>query len=254
MRSCGATSSTRVCRSFFSSSQALRVVTASMAQTVSSSIRMFSSTDTYDNDKEFGNRMKDVPVLTGNARPLSREAGWVCRFRLNQRMEEVIPIILKENGWTEEQVQRELNGIYYNRDGGTSVASLNVWSTVEEYQRTPWFRRFRPTDTRSNVYISYEALKLMETELIPPSLRVDPYAHLRKRHMEDNWLHDKYSETSAKYVTKNSLDRYTKGSENYGTVTRKKYLQFNEKFKKEHGGMPQLNEAYNSWLEALRDK
>lgn len=215
--------------------------------------RMFS-TEQKDWEKGFGNRMKDVPVLTGHARPVAREPGWTCRFKLSQRMDEVVPIILKENGWTDEQVQREVNGIFFSKSGETSRASLNVWSTVEEYQRTPWFRRFRPTDTRSSIYISYEALKLMETELIPPSLREDPYAHLRKRHMEDNWLNDSFSESNAKYVTKQELDRYTKGNPSYGTITRKKFLEFDAKFKKGHGGMPQVNESYNTWQDSLKRK
>jgi hypothetical protein len=256
MRSCGASRSARliICRGLFSlSPQASQREIAALC-TIVSSVRMFSTTDPSDIDKDYGSRMKDVPVLTGHARPVAREAGWVCKFRLNQRMEEVIPIILKAKGWTDEQVQREINGIYFHKGGGVTNAALNIWTTVEEYQRTPWFRRFRPSDTRSNVYISYEALKLLETELIPPSLRSDPYSHLRKRHLEDNWLNDKHSESAAKYVTKEALDRYTKGSENYGTVTRKKFLEFESKFRKSHGGMPQINEAYNSWQDALKDK
>lgn len=211
--------------------------------------RGFDSGERFGKELGFGHKMKDIPVLTGNPRPLASEESWKCPYKLTDRMEFVVQDILKNAGWSSIEIQREINQIFERKQTG-SRSSLNTWSTVEEFQRTPWYRRYKPTDDTVAKFISFEAMKLLEAALIPPSLRTDPYAHLRKRHMEDNWMNDKFSEDSAKYITREQLAQQTKGMPQYGVVTRKRFLEFDEKFKKMHGGQVHVNEAYAAWLQS----
>lgn len=210
--------------------------------------RSFDSDERFGKELGFGHKMRDIPVLTGNPRPLSREESWSCKYKLTDRMETVIRDILTKASWSSVEIQRELDQIFERKMTG-SRSSLNTWSTVAEFQRTPWYRRYKPTDDTAAKYISYEAIKLLEDALIPPSLRKDPYSHLRKRHMEDNWMNDKFSEDSAKYLGRDKLAQHTKGMQQYGTTTRKKFLQFEKKFRKMHGGQLHVNETYAAWLE-----
>lgn len=211
--------------------------------------RYFDSQNRLGKELGFGHKMKDIPVLTGNPRPLAREESWVCPYRLTDRMEFVIRDILKKAGWSSIEIERELAQIFERKYAG-SRSSLNTWSTVEEFQRTPWYRRYKPTDDTVAKYISYEAMKLLEQTLIPPSLRTDPYSHLRKRHMEDNWMNDKFLEDSAKFITREQLAAQTKGMPQYGSFSRKDFLQFEEKFKKLHGSQMHVNETYAAWLQS----
>lgn len=216
-------------------------------------VRCFDVGAPLDKERGYGHRMKDIPVLTGNPRPVAKEPGWICSYRLTDRMIEVVPDILLKNGWTKEQADREVSQIFMRKQVGAK-SSVNAWSTVEEFQRTPMHRRYRPSDTSGTVYISYECMKLLEETLIPPSLRTDPYLHLRKRHLEDHWMYANFTEESAKYIRKEDLDKRTKGSPHYGAITRKTYLDFKTEFYKTHGAMPQQNEAYNAWLESMHRK
>lgn len=215
-------------------------------------VRCFDSDTRFGKEMGFGHKMRDIPVLTGNPRPVSYEEGWRCSYKLSDRMEFVVRDVLKRNQWSDLEIEREISQIFERKERG-SRSSLNTWSTVEEFQRTPWYRRYKPTDDTAAKYISYEAIKLLESALVPPSLRVDPYAHLRKRHMEDNWMNDKFSEDSAKYLTREKLARQTRGMPQYGGVTRRSFLDFEEKFRKLHGSNLHVNEAYSAWLRTLDD-
>lgn len=209
--------------------------------------RYFSSDEHFGKELGFGHKMKDIPVLTGNPRPLAREDAWHCAYKLSDRMEFVIADLLKKNGWSDIEVRRELDQIFERKTRG-SRSSLNTWSTVEEFQRTPWYRRYKPTDDTVAKFISYEAMKILEEALIPPSLRGDPYAHLRKRHMEDNWMNDKFSEATAKSITRERLAQQTKGMPEYGRITRKKFLEFDAELKKMSKSNLHVNESYSAWL------
>ncbi|AAZ11704.1 uncharacterized protein TEOVI_000414700 [Trypanosoma equiperdum] len=212
--------------------------------------RSFDSTTRFGKELGFSHKMRDIPVLTGNPRPVAREEEWSCRYKLTDRMEDVVMDILKKEGWCEAEVQREMSEIFERKTQGCR-SSLNTWTTVEEFQRTPWYRRYKPTDTCVAKYISYEVVKLLEEALIPPSLRGDPYAHLRKRHMEDNWMNDRFSEEAAKYIQREDLNKHTKGLPQYGQITRRKFLEFDRQFKESYGGKQHVNEAYSAWLQSI---
>ncbi|CCW61784.1 unnamed protein product [Phytomonas sp. EM1] len=213
-------------------------------------LRAFDSSQRFGKELGFGHKMQDIPVLTGNPRPVAREDAWHCAYKLSDRMEFVIRDVLQKNKWSESEIQRELDQIFERKVLG-SHASLNTWSTVEEFQRTPWYRRYKPSDDTVAKFISYEAMKLLEEALIPPSLRVDPYSHLRKRHMEDNWMNDRFSEDSAKYVTREMLAQQTVGMPQYGRITRKKFMEFEKKFLTLQGSNLHINEAYAAWLRTV---
>lgn len=211
--------------------------------------RTFDTAQRFGKELGLGHRMRDIPVLTGNPRPISREDGWRCAYKLSDRMEDVLVDVLKKNQWSAIEIEREMNQVFERKHQG-SRSSLNTWSTVEEFQRTPWYRRFKPTDDIPGKYISYEAMKLLEAALIPPSLRSDPYAHLRKRHMEDNWMNDKFSEDHARYITRAALAKQTIGMPQYGSVNRKSFLAFEEEFIRKGGSKAHVNETYAAWLRA----
>jgi hypothetical protein len=212
--------------------------------------RFFDSDERFGKELGFGHKMRDIPVLTGNPRPVSREEAWRCAYKLSDRMEFVVRDILTKNNWTALEVDREVAQIFERKELG-SRSSLNTWSTVEEFQRTPWYRRYKPTDDTAAKFISYEAMKLLEAALIPPSLRTDPYAHLRKRHMEDNWMNDKFAEDSAKYITREKLAQQTKGMPQYGQMSRRKFIEFEKKYRGMGGSNKHVNEVYSAWLNSL---
>ncbi|KEG09420.1 hypothetical protein DQ04_05251050 [Trypanosoma grayi] len=215
--------------------------------------RCFDSSARFGKELGFGHKMRDIPVLTGNPRPVAKEEGWRCAYKLTDSMEDVVRDVLKKDGWSDIEVQREMEQIF-ERKSHAIRSSLNTWTTVEEFQRTPWYRRYKPTDTCAAKYISYEAIKLLESALIPPSLRTDPYAHLRKRHMEDNWMNDKFSEESAMYIKREDLLKQTRGLPEYGKITRRKFLEFDRKFKTSYGAKQHVNESYAAWLQSLNGK
>ncbi|CCD14893.1 unnamed protein product [Trypanosoma congolense IL3000] len=215
--------------------------------------RCFDSTTRFGKELGFSHKMRDIPVLTGNPRPVAREEEWSCRYKLTDRMEDVVRDVLQKAGWNELELKREMDEIFERKTHG-SRSSLNTWTTVEEFQRTPWYRRYKPTDTCVAKYISYEVIKALEEALIPPSLRGDPYAHLRRRHMEDNWMNDRFSEETAKYIRREDLSKHTKGLPEYGQVTRRKFLEFDRMFKEAHGARQHVNEAYSAWLQSIGKK
>ena len=216
-------------------------------------LRFFDANDRTDRESSWSSKVKDMPVLTGNPRPVTAEEGWRCEYRLSERMEEIIPKVLRKAGFDDEEILRETSQIFGRKKTG-SQASLNTWSTVEEFQRTPWYRRFKPSDSTVAQYISYEAMKALEAALVPPSMRTDPYSHLRKRHLEDNWLNEKFSEQHAQYIRRDDLKSYTRGSVEYGRVTRRDFMKFEADYKAKHGGMPTQNEVYHSWLKYVREQ
>lgn len=225
----------------------------SVVSSVCGALRHFESGGRFGTELGFGHRMRDIPVLTGNPRPISQEESWTCAYKLSDRMEFVVRDLLLRNGWSDVEADREVNQIFERKQTG-SRSSLNTWSTVEDFQRTPWYRRYKPTDDTVAKFISYEAMKVLEVALIPPSLRADPYAHLRRRHLEDNWMNDKFSEDTAKYVTRQQLAKQTPGTPQYGSLSRKQFMAFDEKFKKMNGGgEAHVNEVYAAWLQTQKE-
>jgi hypothetical protein len=211
--------------------------------------RSFSTFDRTTSEMGFAQKLRDVPVITGQSRPAEREGSWVCPYPLTQKMDVVVRDLLEKNGWAEVEIKREVDQIFALKTTRCG-SSTHSWNTVEEYQRTPWYARFQPNNAATTHFVSYECSKIMEDNLIPPSQRKDPYAHLRKRHYEDSFFHEKFSEGHSKHITREELARMTPGMPQYGTVTRKKYLQFCKEYEKRNktkGEYIHLNEQYHAW-------
>lgn len=216
--------------------------------------RLFSSVGRMTNEYGFGNRLKDIPTLSGSAKPVVREGDWVCEEALTETMEVAIPRILKRRGWNEVEIQREVDYFFLKKCSSHATSRLVSWRTVEDFQRTPWHRRFRTADGTVGQYISYECLKALEAALVPPSMRGDPYAHLRKRHLEEQFQSEPYSENAVKPVTREKLGAMTPGMPTYGTVTRAKFLEFDRKYKEHRTSMSTDNDSYHAWLTSLDRK
>lgn len=211
--------------------------------------RQFSTHDRTPSENGFAQKLRELPVVTGQTRPVTKEGDWVCSHRLTERMEVVIRELLERNNWKEPEIQRELSQFFALRESVCSSNSTS-WTTVEEYQRTPWHSRFRPNDASTTHFVSIECMKILEENLIPPSQRKDPYAHLRKRQYEDQFFTERFSEESARHITREELARQTKGMPEYGTMSRAKYLQFVKEYEKRNKTRDRpirVNEIYNAW-------
>jgi hypothetical protein len=216
--------------------------------------RVFTTHERMPSETGFAHKLREVPVITGQARPCEREGDWVCAYPLTHRMEEVVADLLQKNGWSEIEIKREISQIFAIKTVRTAGSNTARWATVEEFQRTPWYARYRPNDVSTTHYISYECMKILEDNLIAPSQRKDPYAHLRKRHLEDQFAHERFSENHARHITREELGRMTPGMPEYGTVSRKKYLQFCKEYDKRNkakGDFTQKDEQYHAWRSSL---
>lgn len=210
-------------------------------------MRGFQSTQNNDEDNTY-NRLRDISVVTGAPKPTSREGAWVCRFKPQDKMEDVVKTILKEKGWSDAEINRELQELFPNlRPPGKFIIHAN-WTTVEEFQRTPWFRRFRPNDS-SLTFCSHECMKAIEEELICPSQRGDPYTHLRRHHYETEYMQERFGEPARKSVDRETLAQYTKGAPGEKKTGRKEFLEFEKEYRKKQGSRVVLeSEAYRAWL------
>jgi len=202
------------------------------------------------NEYNFGNKLSDIPVLHGTTKPLTRDGEWTCAYALTETMRSVVPKILRKYGFSEIEIERELGELFPSTQGFACAAS---WSTVEDFQKTPWFRRFRPNVGHST-FCSYECMKVLEHELVPPSMRNDPYSSLRKRHMEDQFMNVKSSEVHARSIRRSDLSKQTKGMPEaaQGTVSRKAYLGFCKEFDGARGlQMSNLGDSYQAWVSSV---
>lgn len=220
-----------------------------------SSIRFFSSTGNTSDELGPMYRMKQISPLVGQPKPCLKENDWTLRFSLRDKMEHVIRTLLREEKWAESEIQREVENFMGAKYGfvGNQRDRRSDWETVEDFQRTPWYRRWRPNEASSIPMVSIDCMKILEKNLIPPSARHDPYAHLRKRHYEDTFHNEKFSEGNVRDLTRSRLAPYTKGMPEYGKHSRKEFLAFEKEYRKRQPGTSvQQHEVYNAWKASQR--
>lgn len=220
-----------------------------------SAVRCFNIHDQTMDEISYTQKMRDIQVISGDPRPAQREGEWKCEFHIRERMESVIPKLLRRNGWEDAEIERELSQLYaHRRSDKLSFGSGcgGVWVTVEDFQRTPWYRRYRPNDHATTHYVSIECMKILEENLIPPSQRKDPYSHLRKRQYEDQWFHQKYSEEQAQHIKREQLKKVTKGMDGYGKISRRQFIEFKDEWmRRNKGKWTSEHEIYHAWLTAM---
>lgn len=212
--------------------------------------RFFNSTTTTVDELGPMHKMKQITPIVGQPKPCAREEEWVLRFNLRDRMEDVIRVLLREQNWAEAEIDREVKNFMGGKYGNVKQQHdrRSNWETVEEFQRTPWYRRWRPNESSSMPMVSFDLMKILETNLIPPSARHDPYAHLRKRHYEDTFHNEKFSEGNVKELSRERLGAYTKGMPQYGKYSRKEFLAFEKEYRKRQPGVSvSQSETYNAW-------
>ena len=199
--------------------------------------------------------MKAITPMIGQPKPCLRENDWILRFNLTDKMINVIKILLKEENWADAEIEREIDNFFGSKKGKIHMQPdlRSSWETVEDFQRTPWYRRWRPNERGSIPMVSIDCLKILEKHLIPPSARHDPYSHLRKRHYEDTYHNEKYSEGNVRDLNREKLATYTKGMPQYGKHSRKEFLAFEKEYKKKQPGMSvHQHETYNAWKSSQR--
>ena len=217
----------------------------------SGSLRSFSTNTKTLDERGFTDRLKHINVVHGAPKATMQEGDWSCAYPLNTRMETAVLDLMQKNGWNEKEVTREMGEFFVGRDYRQKSGSAGcVWTTVEDFQRTPWYRRFRPNDTAGTHYVSIELMKLLESALIPPSQRRDPYAHLRKRHYEDGFFNERYSEDTAKHTTRAALERVTPGMPGYGSISRSEFLKYDSKYNTQNKRYRGPHESYLSWMQS----
>eukprot|EP00759_Apiculatamorpha_spiralis_P025535 PhF_6_TR28886/c0_g1_i1/m.42218 len=215
--------------------------------------RFFDSKGRSSQEFTFGRRLQDINVLTGKPKPTTHEGEWKCEYALHEPLENVLRIELKKRGWSQIEIDREVIEMFAIRKTENPKAAAGtcetMWNTVEEFQRTPWFKRYRPNDNGQTHYVSYETFKVLEEAVIPPTMRKDPYFKMRKRHYEDLYMNERYHEDQARYITREKLAKQTKGMAAYGSVSRKGFLEFEKEWKAKHPGVfTQKYEIYQQWL------
>ena len=215
--------------------------------------RSFNTHGRMTHEYNFGNKLADIPVLNGTTKPLTRDGEWTCSYVLTENMRKVVPKILKKHGFSPIEIDREMSELFPALSGFETPPS---WSTVEDFQKTPWFRRFRPNVGHST-FCSYECMKILEAELVPPSMRNDPYSALRKRHMEDQFMNVRSSEVHARSIRRSDLAKQTKGmpeasASNPNAISRKSYLAFCKEFDSARGGqIANPGESYGAWVSSV---
>jgi len=242
--------------SSFSSLNINQVVRISSASPVSlTTIREFNSKDRISDEFSPMYKMKAITPMIGQPKPCLRENDWTLRFNLTDKMANVIQTLLKEENWADAEIDREVSNFFGIKHGRVHIQPdlRSSWETVEDFQRTPWYRRWRPNERSSIPMVSIDCMKILEKHLIPPSARHDPYAHLRKRHYEDTYHNEKYSEGNIRDLSREKLASYTKGMPQYGKHSRKEFLAFEKEYKKKQPGMSMhQHETYNAWKSSQR--
>lgn len=193
-------------------------------------------------------RLRNMPNVLGSGYPAKSEGTWKCEYPLHAMMKDIIPLILKKAGWEDSEVQREVDEFFPPE--GIRV----VWRTVEEYQRFPWYKRFRPVDHYSNRFSSIEAAKEIEKALIPPSARKDPFQHLRRHDFEHNFMNNSSQETFVKSTTRESLRPFTPGTQEFGAMSRKKYIDFVRNYESSACEPLDNGESYYSFHQHLQEE
>lgn len=214
------------------------------------------STATFTGDETPHKKTAAISPIVGQGKPATREGqDWILKWPLDTSMDTVIREILAAENWSPAEIEREVENFLPKgssvKGGISSTRSRRAdWGTIESYQRTPWYRRWRPNESSQVPMVSHECMKLLEKNLIPPSARSDPYAHLRKRHYEDTFHTEKYSEGYVRHMHRTELAKYTKGMPQYGARSRKDFLEFETEYKRRQastGQMEQRFESYNAW-------
>eukprot|EP00760_Papus_ankaliazontas_P030064 PhM_4_TR4596/c0_g1_i1/m.54741 len=219
---------------------------------IRSVLRFFGSEGRAHGDVGHVTKMRDINVFTGSPKPAAREGTWVCPYPLSEHLDKVIRLELKKRDWHDVEIEREISEIRGLKATKSAASCENSWTTVEDFQRTPWFKRYRPNDTSGSHFVSHDLIKLLEETIVPPSLRSDPYNKLRKRHYEDYWVNERFSEDGAKTKTRQTLAAQTKGSPTYGIVTRKSFIQFEREWKARNPGVEMgKNDVYDLWKQEM---
>jgi hypothetical protein len=218
-------------------------------------LRTFDTRDSTVDERGPFDRLQNITPIVGQPKPCTRDGDWQLRFHLRDKMSVVLCTILREEGWAEPEIKRELENFHAHQFAQIRVNYDNRsrWDTVEDFQRTPWYRRWRPNTSSSFPMVSVECMKLLERALIPPSARADPYVHLRKRHYEDTFHNEKYSEGNVRDLTRERLAKFTQGMPGYGSVSRRDFLEFEKEYRKRQPGQSvALHESYNAWKVSQR--
>jgi hypothetical protein len=237
-----------------SSSVVASIISAPAVALLCGAARYFDSGAQTTDEMGHQAKVRAITPIVGAPKPAMREGDWVCAFPLHTPMRQVLRKVLGDEGWSPAEIDREVD----NFEAGRGARALmrdrrETWDTVEAFQRTPWYRRYRPNESGSLPMVSYEAMKLLERSIVPPSSRGDPYAHLRKRHYEDTFHTEKFSEGYIKNMSRDALAAYTKGTPQYGSRTRKQFLEFEALYKKrQDGAVEQRGESYNAYAAMQR--
>jgi hypothetical protein len=210
--------------------------------------RAFAADDkTYEEAFTKQGKMRDVQIVAGAPRPTEREGDWACAYRLDAKMADIVPRILEDAGWAQAEITRECRELFAARTGGKVAGNFTNWDTVDDFQRTPWYRRYRPNDGSGMHFVSIDCMQLLEVNLIAPSNRKDPYSHLRKRHYEDSMFNERFSEDSARHLTRAELAKMTPGMPQHGQMSRKKFMEFDTEYKKHGGRNRHPNACYHAF-------
>lgn len=203
-------------------------------------------------------KLKDISVFSGLPKPCMQEGDWRCPYSLSESIENVIRWECHKRGWALPEIEREISEVNSMKKDKTHMhwhANENPWNTIEDFQRTPWYRRYRPNNASGVQFVSIELIKILEETVIPPSVRHDPYCKMRRRHFEDHWFNERYGPDQAKHITREQLAKQTPGMPQYGKVTRKSFIEFEAEWKKNNQGVETAkHEVYNLWLDSQKSK
>lgn len=162
-----------------------------------------------------------------------QEGDWVCACPLGMRLSEATHKILTNAGWAKHEVERdvaEVKGFRTTSSGEMSVA---------QFQILPWYERFAMKRDVNQVsvgrFFTVEALKLLEQHLVPSSRRGDPYHHLRRREMEDDFRLFDEGPGRSEHCTRKNMQTATGKSQRYAQPSLAQYQAFRKEYVKRNG-------------------
>ena len=173
------------------------------------------------------------------------EGDWVCACPLGMRLSEATRQILTKAGWASHEIERDCAELKAFRTTGAGEMS------VAQFQVLPWYERFsmKADVDQSTIgcYFTQEAMKLLEKNLVPPSRRGDPYHHLRRREMEDDFrLYDEGPGRSENCTRRNMSTAAGKNLK-YAQPSLAQYNAFRKEYVKRNG--PTDDEVlYREWF------
>jgi len=176
-------------------------------------------------------------------RAVIREGDWVCQFPLCTPLVDAARIVLRKAGWAPHEIEREIAEIQPPR--GINGEKVPV-HTVETFQQLPWSLRCRPGG-KSTMYVTLECVKLLETALVPPSARSDPYHHLRKRDMEDEYTFNERTVNHTKSFTRRNMRVAEGRDESLGRPSRAQYIAFCDEYERRNGPTDE-EDMYREWV------